>query len=393
MRPSSVIRLLAFPLLACTPAAERDPVAERVDSAGVQLVTNRGGDRVLSLVFTPRLTLGGKDSGPEAFFRVVRGGVDVDSKGRIHVLDFEANTVAIFDSTGQFIRTLGRRGGGPGELQFPSNVRASDDGSVSVFDFSKDGLVRWGPDGSVMPSMRIKATSPARDVAFVDDGIAYTWTNYAIEEESERTVLQLERGDSVEDLAVIERPRPNMLEFKGCGIRMALPPLFAPDVSWATNGRRMAWVSGVAYEIAIREADGRRSIIRRDLAPREATLELARREVGDSMRLRGGTLRCALGPEEVADARGFASVIPAIRTMMMAPDGALWVQRTTPRTDPVVIDLFTADGDYRGTLPAGSPMPVAFFPNGDIAAAEKSKEDDVERLVVYRVAPAEPKTR
>ena len=392
MRPLSTVPLLALTIsAACSEPADQPIRAERADSAGIQVITNRGEDRLLTLGFTPRLTLGGKDEGPESFFRVTRGSVDVDASGNIHVLDFEAKTIAIFDSSGKFLRMLGGAGAGPGELQFPNTVRTTSDGSVSVFDFSKDGIVRWGRDGSVLPSTRIKATNPVQDIAFTPEGILYSWTNFANEAKVERTVLQLERPDSVEDLAAIDRPKPNMLEFKGCGIMMRLPPLFSPDLAWGTNGRRIAVASKVEYEIAIRDSGGRRSILRRDVAPREATLDLARREVGDSMRVRASTIRCSVGPEEVAKQRGYAPLIPAIRTVMVAPDGALWVQRTTPRTDPAIVDLFTRDGDYRGTLPAGSPMPLAFFPNGDIAAVLKDKESDVERLVIYSVSERKPK--
>ena len=387
MQFSTIMRLLIGSLAAaCAPSGETVPAAERADSAGVQVVTNRGDDRPLVLEFTPRLTLGGKDSGPEAFFRVARGNVAVDGAGRIHVLDFETSTVAIFDSTGAFLRTIGGKGGGPGELQFPNGVRVKDDGTIAVYDFAKDGLILWSPDGSVLPTVRVKATSPVGDIGFVNDGLAYSWTDYAVEDTAQRTMLHVERGDSVIPIVTLQRTRPALLEFKGCGIRISLPPLFSPDIVWATNGRLLAWTAGVQYEVTVLDDRGRRMLIRRDLAPREATLELAQREVGDSMRIRGGALRCAIGPEEVAEVRGFAPVVPAIRAVAVARDGSLWVQRTTPRTDPAVVDVFTADGEYRGTLPAGSPVPIAFFPNGDIAAAEKNKEDDVERLVVYRVS-------
>src|SRR5687768_2456842 len=255
MSLSRTLQLLAvIALAACSAPADHPVRAERTDSAGILIITNRGEDRLLDLVFTPRLTLGGKDSGPESFFRIVRGSVSVDGSGNIHVLDFEAKTIAIFDSAGNFLRSLGGPGEGPGELEFPNTVRTTDDGTVSVFDFSKDGIVRWGPDGSVMPSVRIKATSPVQDIAFTGEGILYSWTNYANDAKTERTVFQLERPDTVEDLAAIDRPQPNMLEFKGCGIMMRLPPLFSPEIAWSTNGRRIASASKVEYEIAVRDS-------------------------------------------------------------------------------------------------------------------------------------------
>ena len=385
---------LAIALSACTrPADTTAPAAERTDSAGVQLITNRGPDRPLAMTFTPRLTLGGKDEGPESFFRLGRGSVAIDRQGNIHVLDFEAKTVPIFDSTGKFLRTLGRPGDGPGELQFPSGVRVTSDGIVTVFDFSKDGVLRWGPDGTVLPSTRITTKSPPQDIAFTSEGTLSSWTSFGEETKVERSVLQLERGGSAEELAALNRPQPNILEFKGCGIMMRLPPLFSPEIAWSTNGSRIAWVDSIPYEIAVRDPGGRHARVRRDVTPRETSLELARREVGDSMRVRASTIRCAVGPEEVASSRGFAPVMPTIRSVVVAPDGALWVQRMAPRLDPAMIDVFTATGDYRGTLPAGSPMPLAFFPNGDIAAMQKEKESDVERLVVYRLSERPPERR
>src|SRR5687768_12122295 len=105
MSRSKTLRLLAvIGLAACSAPADQPVRAERTDSAGIRIITNRGEDRLLGLSFTPRLTLGGKDTGPESFFRVVRGNVSVDAAGNIHVLDFEAKTIAIFDSSGKFIR-------------------------------------------------------------------------------------------------------------------------------------------------------------------------------------------------------------------------------------------------------------------------------------------------
>ena len=385
---------LTLALAACEPPADpAPPAAERTDSAGIAVIINRGPDRPLALAFTPRLTLGGKDEGPESFFRVGRGSVAIDRRGNIHVLDPEAKSVSVFDSTGAFLRTLGRPGDGPGELQFPSGVRVTGDGIVSVFDYSKDGVVRWGPDGAVLPSMRITTKSPPQDIAFTSEGTVSSWTDFTEEAKVERSVLQLERGGSAEELAGVDRPKPNILEFKGCGIMMRLPPLFTPEIAWSTNGARIAWVDSVPYEIAVRDSGGRHTRVRRDVAPRETTLDLARREVGDSMRVRSSTIRCAVGPEEVASSRGFAPVMPAIRSVIVAPDGALWVQRMAPRQDPAMIDVFSAAGDYRGTLPPGSPMPLAFFPNGDIAAMQKEKESDVERLVVYRLSGRAPERR
>ena len=387
MRPIAPFALtfaaLCIHLGACQSADDEPVLAERTDSAGIELVMNRGPDRPIVQSFTPRLTLGGKDEGPESFFRVGRGRAAVDGRGNIHVLDFDAKRVVVFDSTGKHVRTLGRAGQGPGEMQFPNTITVTADGRVSVMDFAKDGLIQWGPDGSVLPSTRIKATSPAQDIAFVDDGVIYSWTDFDRDAPSEKTMLHRERGDSVELLASLDRPQAKMAQFRNCGIMMRLPPLLSPELSWSVAGSRVAVIAGAHYEVAVHDG-GKRMLVRRDVAPQPATLEIAQREVGDSMRVSGGTQRCAIPPAEVAEVRGFASVVPAVRNVVIAPDGGLWVRRGGPRLEAAPIDRFDRDGNYLGTLPAGTPLPIAFMPNGDIVASEKDKESDVERLVVYR---------
>ena len=55
--------------------------------------------------------------------------------------------------------------------------------------------------------------------------------------------------------------------------------------------------------------------------------------------------------------------------------------------DPGAIDLFTADGEYRGTIAEDGPrIPDAFGPDG-LAAWIERDELDVPRVVVRRLPP------
>ena len=53
--------------------------------------------------------------------------------------------------------------------------------------------------------------------------------------------------------------------------------------------------------------------------------------------------------------------MPAISGLAAAPDGSIWVRRSqvTGEGEPS-IDVYGPDGAYTGTLPPGSPFPVAF---------------------------------
>ncbi|MGH7542135.1 MAG: hypothetical protein ACRELC_14165, partial [Gemmatimonadota bacterium] len=143
------------------------------------------------------------------------------------------------------------------------------------------------------------------------------------------------------------------------------------------------------YEL--RAGDARRlASWRRDLAPVTATLERAIAEVGpDGMQvgLEGGrTVTC--DAREAAELRGWAEVVPPIERLALAPDGHVWVQREHGRDEPFAIDVLAPGGAYFGTLPPGSPWPVAFPGRGRIAAIETDALD-VDRVVVYAVGRAD----
>ena len=79
--------------------------------------------------------------------------ITCDSEGNVYVLDQKANNVKIFNSSGKYLRTIGRRGRGPGEFNAPHR-----------FTFAKDRLVIWdqenyrictiSPEGEFLKSIK-----------------------------------------------------------------------------------------------------------------------------------------------------------------------------------------------------------------------------------------------
>jgi hypothetical protein len=123
-------------------------------------------------------------------------------------------------------------------------------------------------------------------------------------------------------------------------------------------------------------------ILRRPLSPASATREAALALLGEGMRVGtpGGTRVC--DPGEVVEKQGIAGTIPII--IAEGPGPTWWVARSEGAASPAGIDVFDSDGDYLGTLPASTPVPVAVI-GPDRFAAIESDELDVDRLVVYRV--------
>jgi len=73
----------------------------------------------------------GEDKGrPESIFSRI-GGLAVDEPGNIYAVDSREAVVRVFDEEGGYVRTIGRRGQGPGETQYPVFVQVTAQGELA----------------------------------------------------------------------------------------------------------------------------------------------------------------------------------------------------------------------------------------------------------------------
>ena len=79
---------------------------------------DKGSNSNLKFIFKKQLVIGGEEESEDYIFERL---IDftVDEKGNIYLLDFSACSVFIFDSEGNYLRTVGRKGQGPGEFTYP----------------------------------------------------------------------------------------------------------------------------------------------------------------------------------------------------------------------------------------------------------------------------------
>ena len=66
--------------------------------------------------------------------------------GDLYVLDAQASEIRRFDPTGQWVRSYGRRGEGPGEFGSPSSIAVRSDGAVFARDSRNARLQGFTPD-------------------------------------------------------------------------------------------------------------------------------------------------------------------------------------------------------------------------------------------------------
>lgn len=370
-------------LVACS-SGESSVAVTRTDSAGVEIVVSRGPDRALTWTFTPLFRLGGAEEGAESFYRVGRHGVAADTAGRLYILDRQAHRVVVFDSAGRYLRSMGQRGGGPGELDWPFNLSVADDGTVSIYDMGKRAFVRFGWDGSPLEHLRpeIRYTGPFLEVTSA--GVFFSSDDYDGTTETNRSGISWWRDDTVTTVTSMPRAPAPQVRFPTCGVSFPAPAVFSPALRWDAAGDGVVANRSAAYAIDVYRGGSQVSSVRRDLPPTPATRELAIAELGEGRQVNFGRGPCTIPPEEWVTQAGFAETVPAIAEILTAPDGSIWVRRTAAGDEPQLTDVFSADGAYIGTLPPGSPFPLAFLPGSRLAARE-TDDLDVQRLVVYAV--------
>lgn len=139
-------------LISCSQKkAEWKGTIEEVD--GVTIVKNPKepsfGGEVLSL--EQELSIGEAEGREEYMFSRVSD-VEADETGRIYVLDSKEANVKVFDRNGDYIRTIGRKGQGPGELQTPNDIYIDTKGRLYISDVWNDRLSVFNIQGDFLGS-------------------------------------------------------------------------------------------------------------------------------------------------------------------------------------------------------------------------------------------------
>jgi hypothetical protein len=91
------------------------------------------------------LSIGEKEGREEYMFTRIL--IDIDDDENIYVLDGETANIRIFDTHGKFIKTISRRGQGPGELQNPRRIQITPQDEIMVYDSGNRRLSFFSLDG------------------------------------------------------------------------------------------------------------------------------------------------------------------------------------------------------------------------------------------------------
>ena len=96
-------------------------------------------------------------------------GVTVNNK-QVYVADSGSNRISVFNLGGHLIRTIGSRGSGPGQFNWPTAVAISPDGDMYITDNNNHRVQVFSPDGVFQREFGKGQLNSPRDILITADG-------------------------------------------------------------------------------------------------------------------------------------------------------------------------------------------------------------------------------
>jgi hypothetical protein len=99
-----------------------------------------------SLTLYHELTIGEDDTDPNSMFSELRS-IQVDDQENIYALDMKETKIKVFDKSGKFLRSFGKKGKGPGEIELPIRMEMDREGNIVIADMGNNKLIYFALDG------------------------------------------------------------------------------------------------------------------------------------------------------------------------------------------------------------------------------------------------------
>ncbi len=330
------------------------------------------------------------DSGAEALLNPGTSAV-MDDAGRAYVVDDNPVRIKVFDSTGRFLRTIGRDGQGPGEYRAP--FLAMWHGDVVVHDPQLRRLTLFDTAGKVVTTFSSTCCVwGPRSVAVDDSGHIWTQTLLPGEFNHAAVLVRFDTSGHVLDTLKLPQTQPPAYwvvsrDVEGGHSTQSFKiPGGADELISVTprGGLLRAW-SG-RYVVAIEGHNGDTTrVFDRAWTP----VPVPQEERVSRFTSMTQMLEPRFGPEIIArdfHLRDVPTERPPMRELDADPSGRIWVETASADTSATWYDVFDASGIWQGTVRAPWPRSADVVWRGtDRVLVREPDNEGLAAFVVYRL--------
>lgn len=384
------------------------------DTVGDTLVvrTVGAGDEAALLTLVPELQVGELDGEDEYQFAQVAFVLPAPGNG-VYVWDGSLKALRHYDSTGTFVRQIGRKGGGPGEYEESNGFVLLPDGRLAMWDPRNMRITLFDSAGAATASFRHQSgLFVGGSSGLLGDtlGRLYALHWFRVSEREalpgENTgYMVLDTTGAVRDSVFPPRadvPAANLVASSKGGTSMNSVP-FAPSRTWAFSPHGyFVWAVSDRYAVTLARPEGPLRI-ERDVArvPVDAD-ERANHEEQITANMRRMDPNWRWNGPTIPDTK------PFVRNLTVAADGRLWVGRHQPAVrvepdtsggprdpgapppsrwrEPMAYDVFEPDGRFLGHLRVPERTTLLYM-RGDHAWGTQRDSLDVPTVIRFRVQP------
>ncbi len=396
-------------LTAC--GADKDPsgavpqtVVETIgDTTVVRTLSGSVWDGEASLV--PEVSIGELDGPDEYLLGSIRS-IAVDDNRNVYALDGQAQHVRVFDSAGVYVKTLGRRGEGPGEFSRAEAIALLPDGRLVVRAPGNMRLEVFGPGDGETEQWAYNSRGLYSAASLYTDASGRTLV-HTVDPSQEGLVTHFvvfgPDGVQVDTLSEPSRAyEPPVVTAERQGTTTLVVP-FSPVLLWTVHpsGHLVTGLSG-EYRIDVERDDGVLRIERSADPPPVHDDERAYHRERIVRRMRRVRI-----PDWTWNGPPIPDHKPFYQELLAGRDGRIWVRLQTeghpvenvdhdpedPDSSPVIweeptrYDVFEPDGTYLGVVvpPDGfSAFPDPIF-DGDHVWALTRDQLGIQRVVRFRI--------
>ncbi|MCZ0933926.1 MAG: 6-bladed beta-propeller [Gemmatimonadetes bacterium] len=374
-----------------------------VDSAGVSIVTSDpfSSDRRCTVGDEPRFSVGDALGDERYEFYSLRGMARL-SDGSVAVIDRRDQRVRIFSEAGEFLRSMGGRGEGPGEFRNPWYLWALPGDTLWVGDYRPQRFNVFSPDGEFVRVVRLDPVypNPSRGGGVLSNG---TSINLRLDRENEtdfktpQTLFVEAHGPD----GGLSGPRLTVAGRRFGSVESApnfsFGPLFDAGSSVDAEGTTVAVTTGRDPEVRVLDEQFRlHRIIRWTDEDREVTradVRAWREEYARQQRDRNlGDFAATRRPQTAAllsDERPVADLFPAAASVSVGRDGRIWVRRYPRPRETTGWLVFEPEGAFLCHL---DPLPELQIYEFGVDYILGSRRDvlDIESIVMYELIAPDP---
>ena len=370
-----------------------------IDSAGVNIVTSAGrvwGERGVRVDSIPLLRIGAEEAGPYQF-SFISTGLLLEGGG-IAVVEQSAPEVRLFDAEGRHLRSVGRRGRGPGEFQAITGLFRRSGDSLAAYDQIERRVTIFALASGEPRVVRSQAVPGGRGsfdtFGALGDGRLMLYNPGAGFRPDLEPGLQwvmsevvvLDPADGA-TRTVVRLPSRQQFVLPGGNTRMVAP---AHTAIRAVSGDGFYWGTSDRYEIRFFDAEGNlRRILRRPVQPRPVVpamieawiagnLEEVRRSQGEAAVPRS---------RQLYEESSFGDRVPLFERAFVDGDFRLWVGSADwpdRQSAPGRWSIFAPNGTWLGDLDAPPQMRIVDCRN-DLVLGIWQEEGDAPYVQVHRL--------